>query len=314
MAIIGICGRKESGKSLLSNVLVEKYGYTRFTFDHALKNLICSILSIDRTELEKIKNNSKTLNFVPTEEIMSFISKETDINIVFVKDFFDKHTSFTMRELLQKIGTDLIRTFNKDWHVNKVKNCIINKLENDKDANIVVDDVRFENEIKMLSDFNANLFFVIRPSNFNVSNHESDTSILWDDPLIPMDNVIINDATADALIYEWENYINNGTKNVKYRIFNSEEKTFNGNYYTFNFDTEPTEREIFMAGYILSQKEDLTFNCLNENGILIRTNNKFFKDIAIDVLKCDYQVINGTYVIELYNPFIMENLKRFMSY
>ena len=314
MDLIGICGRKESGKSLLSSVLVEKYGYIRFTFDNALKNLICSMLNIDRTELEKVKNNGLTLDFTPTEEIMQMVSKETNISIVNIKDFFDQNTSFTMRELLQKIGTNLIRKFNENWHVNKVRDSILNLIKNDSDAKIVVDDVRFQNEIKMLNGFKANLFFIIRPSNFNVSNHESDISVLWNDMCIPFENIIINDCTQEALTYEWENYINNGTKNVKYNVFNSKDKTYDGNYYAFSYDLEPSEKELFLAGYILSQKDDFSFNCLNENGISIKTNNKFIKDIALNVLRCDYRIVDGNYIIELYNPFIMENLKVAMNY
>lgn len=272
------------------------------------------MLNIDRTELEKVKNNGLTLDFTPTEEIMQMVSKETNISIVNIKDFFDQNTSFTMRELLQKIGTNLIRKFNENWHVDKVKNSIESELKKNKNVKIVVDDVRFQNEIKMLNNFNANIFFVIRPYNFNVTNHESDISILWNDPLIPYDNIIINDATSEALLYEWENYIKTKTKNVKYRIFNNKERTFNGNYYAFSYDFEPNEKELFLAGYILSQKDDFSFNCLNENGISIRTNNKFIKDIALNVLRCDYRIIDGNYIIELYNPFIMENLKIAMNY
>ena len=314
MDLIGICGRKESGKTLLSNILIEKYGYVRFTFDNALKNLICSILKIDRNELEKIKNDKNNLNFFPNEKTLNFISQETNINIVIVKDFFDKNQHFTMRELLQKIGTDLIRKYNQDWHVNKVKEDIMKEINKNKDIKIVVDDVRFQNEIEMLNELNANIFFIIRPSNFNVSNHESETSILWNNIYVPFENIIINDTTIEALTYEWINYISNKTKNSKYRVFNCSEKLFNGDYYAFNFSGEYNYKEAFLAGYILSNKDDLSFNCLNENGIIIKTNKKFIKDIAIDVLKCDYEMVDGNYVIELYNPFIIENIKLVMDY
>lgn len=314
MRILGICGRKESGKSLLSGVLVEKYGYVKFTFDNAIKTLICKLLNIDRSTLEILKNEPKTLDFVPNDEVCSFISEQTEIPNEIVLSFFKKYQTFTMRELLQKMGTELIRAYNKDWHVNKVKNNIINLLNENKDANIIVDDVRFPNELEMLKSFSAELFFVIRPSNFKVTNHESDVSITWDSLDIKQENIIINDCTKDALLYEWETFITTNNKNTKYNVFCTFDKVYKGNYYAFHKDFDVSLKDIFLAGYILSQKEDLTYNCLNENGIVIKTNSSFIKDVAIDVLKCDYYIDNDNYIIELYNPFIIENLKSYMSY
>ena len=102
--------------------------------------------------------------------------------------------------MLQYIGTDIIRTYNKDWHVNKIRDMI------DITKNYVIDDVRFPNEKEMIQTNNGILFFVVRPILDNISNHESEISLKWQD----FDNIIINDGKLDELRFKWDTFMKNG--------------------------------------------------------------------------------------------------------
>ena len=81
----------------------------------------------------------------------------------------------TVRQLLQFIGTDLIRKYNTNWHVNRIRKMI------DKNKNYVFDDVRFKNELNLVKELGGECWFIIRPIINNVSNHESETSLTWRD-------------------------------------------------------------------------------------------------------------------------------------
>jgi hypothetical protein len=64
--------------------------------------------------------------------------------------------------MLQFIGTDYIRKYNKDWHVNKIREMI------DENTNYVIDDVRFPNEKKLIEDLGGDCWFVTRTTLENV--------------------------------------------------------------------------------------------------------------------------------------------------
>ena len=88
------------------------------------------------------------------------------------------------RELMQFIGTDLIREYCSDWHINKVREII----ETNGDKNFVIDDVRFPNERELIESLGGTLWFVVRPKLDNVSNHISETALKWQE----FDNIIVN--------------------------------------------------------------------------------------------------------------------------
>ena len=81
----------------------------------------------------------------------------------------------SIRDMLQFIGTNLIRTLRPEWHVKQAEN------EIEKYDNVVVDDLRFLNEKRMLEDHNARLFYVMRIGWTDVSQHISETDLRWQD-------------------------------------------------------------------------------------------------------------------------------------
>jgi hypothetical protein len=128
------------------------------------------------------------------------ISEETEIPLDIVMEKCNGVVMKDVRHMLQFIGTDLIRKYNTDWHVNRIREMI------DINKDYVIDDVRFPNEKAMVEELGGDCWFVIRTTIENVSNHESETSITWNDC---WNKVIINDSTLSNLLFKWETFIDN---------------------------------------------------------------------------------------------------------
>lgn len=197
--IIGIAGRCRSGKTELAKVC-EQYGYERLYFALPLKQLCANILKISIDELNKAKVEKTEIGVIIEKDICELISKETDIPFDTVMEICNGVKIRDVRHMLQFIGTDLIRKYNTDWHVNKIRAMI------DKDKNYVIDDVRFPNEKKMIEELEGECWFIVRPTLDNISNHESETSITWNDC---WNRIIINDSTLPILLFKWETFISN---------------------------------------------------------------------------------------------------------
>jgi len=205
--IIGFAGRCRSGKTVLSEVC-EKYGYQRLSFALPLKQLCADILDISIDELNRAKNENIPIEITIGKDICEILSEETNIPIETTTEICDGKYLHTVRDMLQFIGTDYIRKYNSDWHVNKIKEMIKN------DVNYVIDDVRFPNEKRMIEELGGDCWFVTRTTLDNVSNHESETSITWKDC---MNKVIVNNSTLNELLFKWEIFMDNYTRSCAIR-------------------------------------------------------------------------------------------------
>ena len=197
--VIGLCGRMRSGKTELANIC-EQYGYEKLYFALPLKQLCADILDISIDELNKAKVEKTSIDVTIGEDICKIISEETGIPLDTVTEICNGVTIRDVRHMLQFIGTDLIRKYNTDWHVNRLRAMI------NEDKDYVFDDVRFPNEKKMIEELGGECWFIVRPTLDNISNHESETSITWNDC---WNRIIINDSTLPILLFKWETFISN---------------------------------------------------------------------------------------------------------
>jgi hypothetical protein len=197
--IIGLCGRMRSGKTELAKVC-EKYGYERLYFALPLKRLCADLLDISLDELNRAKAEKYDIGVTIGKDMCEIISEETDIPLDVVTDTCLGVVIKDVRHMLQFIGTDLIRKYNTDWHVNRIRAMI------DVNKNYVIDDVRFQNEKALIEELGGDCWFIIRTTLENISNHESETSITWNDC---WNKIIINDSTLSNLLFKWETFIDN---------------------------------------------------------------------------------------------------------
>lgn len=205
--IIGFAGRMRSGKTELARVC-EENGYKRLYFALPLKELCAELLGMTVDELNEAKNSRRTLNVELGEEQFRIIEDATNIQYDDIRRTCSGRMITDARDMLQFIGTDLIRKFDNDWHVNKIRSMLSD------DHDYVIDDVRFHNEKAMIESLGGDCWFVIRPTVDNISNHEAETSVKWQDFY---NRLIINDSTLTMLQFKWEAFVSNYNRSTTMR-------------------------------------------------------------------------------------------------
>jgi len=133
--IIAISGLIGSGKDTVADYLVNLHEFRRESFAGNLKNAMCEIFGWDREMLEGRSKSSREWR----EQVDEWWA--TRLNI----------PHLTPRWILQHVGTDVIRGhFHDDMWLASLEN----KLRK-TDDDIIISDVRFKNEVKMLKDLGA---------------------------------------------------------------------------------------------------------------------------------------------------------------
>lgn len=138
--IIGICGKKFHGKDTVANYLVKNYGFTKISLGDPLKNAMKNIFCFDD---EQLWGNSK--------------------------EVVDKYWSVTPREMMQFIGTDLLRNEMQKKYPQIGDKLWIMSIERYIDGmisknitKIIIPDLRFPNEEVLIRKYNGKIIRVIR--------------------------------------------------------------------------------------------------------------------------------------------------------
>lgn len=197
--IIGLCGRQRSGKREIS-MICENHGYSRLYFALPLKKLCMTLLGKTMYELDMMKNEHTPIEFVFDDASIDILSNDTGIPKENLSRLTEGKLIKDVRELLQFVGTDIIREFDPNWHVNKIREMI------DTSKDYVIDDVRFPNEKSMIEELGGECWFIVRPTIADVSNHECERSIKWQDC---GDRIIVNDSTLLSMTFKWNIFMNN---------------------------------------------------------------------------------------------------------
>ena len=133
--IIAISGLIGSGKDTVADYLVNIHEYRRESFAGNLKNAMCEIFGWDRDMVEGRSKSSREWR----EQVDEWWAERLNM------------PHLTPRWILQHVGTDVIRGhFHDDMWLASLEN----KLRK-TDDDIVISDVRFKNEVKMLKDLGA---------------------------------------------------------------------------------------------------------------------------------------------------------------
>ena len=303
--LIGFAGRKRSGKSCLSKMLVEEENAIIITIADYLKYLCCDLMNLSYEELNYKKDNGYTFDVVPDERWFKIIDNKTKIGIENIRKELQNVHITTIRQLLQVIGTDVIRKYKENWHVQKM----IEEIESyPEDKLIVVDDVRFPNEREAILNLSGDVFFIVRLNVLDVSNHSSETALRWQNfdkrHIILNDNITEEKFKLDFLIH----YRNNFDFFIMKSIFLYE----NENYlhcscfgYEYNKDDE------LLSDIIRQVKSDKLFN---EYGIIrYHTCSRKLSERYITEVDDRIKFIEPRFnEFVTYNPLIVENLKLYL--
>jgi len=272
--IIAFGGRIGSGKSVLASIC-QKAGYKKLYFALPLKQLVANLIHVRLEDINNLKNVEKDYKFNDVDYM--FLSRETHIPYDLIHKEMSQINFKTVRQLLQFIGTDLIRKYNTDWHVNKIKEMI------DKTENYVIDDVRFHNELNLIKELGGDTWFIIRPKIDNVSNHESEITLTWKDF---GNKIIINDSSLSLFRFKWETFFSNYEKSLKQRekIINEE---IVKNLYCEFAESISTFDLLELSNQLYTYKER-TFDCDNISSITQNEDNSVYityKDNSTEIVK-----------------------------
>jgi dephospho-CoA kinase len=170
--IIAICGKKRSGKDMISNYISSKYNYTNKKISEDLKAIIKILFNFNDSQIETDeKDVIDPLWGIKPRQSMQFLGTEI--------------MQFKIQELLPKVQR-------KFWITSFINKNIINNQQK-----IIISDLRFLHEFEELKKFNAFIIRVERNQNNSSScdEHISEKEYLQ----IPTDIVIQNDGTIKDL-------------------------------------------------------------------------------------------------------------------
>ena len=137
MRVLGLTGYKQSGKSTLAGVGIMQFGFHRMGFSDALKDIIRDLWPAFTQEhrLGSLK-----------EEVLEEYGK-------------------SFREVAQVVGTDLFRTYDPDVWVRALRKRIHSyyySMGPTAARNLVIDDVRFDNEAALIRELGGQVWEVVR--------------------------------------------------------------------------------------------------------------------------------------------------------
>lgn len=139
MRLIGFCGEIGSGKTTAADCLVEHRGYTKLSFATPLKQGV--------------------------QQFFDFSDKQMTDRAL--KEAADARWKLSPRRAMQFIGTEYARhTIRPDFWVVHLCSRMRRILANDSDARLVIDDVRFANEVDtIINEFEGTVCDIIRQDN-----------------------------------------------------------------------------------------------------------------------------------------------------
>lgn len=161
--IIGLAGKKNSGKSEVARILVRHRGFTEATFAGELKATARRLYGLSNEQVNGTQEE---------------------------KEAIDPRWGLSPRQILQRLGTNVGREVHPlTW---------IRALERVIDAEPhypwVVPDARFQNEVNSLRARGATILCIVRPGLQSSDDHASESG----DGIVP-DALVINDGTLEEL-------------------------------------------------------------------------------------------------------------------
>lgn len=214
--IIGIHGIKRSGKDTVAQHIMQNHpGLVQVAFADAIKEALSASfhtygideltgLNIilddfyeggryDRDNFDLgISNASAHLWLRSALKVLR--TTYPDIELRIPDDIkFESRKVWTIRILMQVLGTDIVTKYHPDYWV-KITVCDIETIIKNGHPGVIVSDVRFDNEAQALRNINAKMIFLQRETG-NTDNHLSEQGLTPTDS----DVLIINNGTLEDL-------------------------------------------------------------------------------------------------------------------
>jgi dephospho-CoA kinase len=181
--ILGIAGKKRSGKDTIGNYLINNYGYIRYAFGDPVKEVCKILFGFNNEQLHGEKKELVSQYGISPREAFQKIG--TEFGRVTIHDI--------LPSLNIEQGNLWIEIFNRKC--NEIR-------ENEKGkTNIIITDVRFENEVEAIKKQGGKIIFIESIYADINDTHESENSNL------KYDFLINNNGTKKELYSKIDNII-----------------------------------------------------------------------------------------------------------
>ena len=169
--VYGITGHKEHGKDTFSKLLqASKYGY-KYKITHfadPLKDLCKLVFGLTDEQVNTTEGKKEKLKTpIVIDNHLNYLKHYTKLDL-------QEHNKIatSVRELLQYVGSDYIRTESNLFWIEKIRQ----QIESDK--SIIISDVRFKNEAQLIRAYDGKIIKITRidfPA--SIDNHISEIDI-----------------------------------------------------------------------------------------------------------------------------------------
>lgn len=180
--IIGLMGKKQSGKDTAAAYLVKEHGFERRAFADPGKKYLASVLDIPLWEIEKLKNDSNS------RVAIGWFRDNTHSTVTL------HYNSLVFRQYMQNFIENAKLTFGEDVWANAT--LPVDGFYGGRA--IVLSDCRFQVEVDRIKELGGYIVKIMRPSTEDQDHHRSEVEQLSIKP----DRVLLNNRSVEFLYEE----------------------------------------------------------------------------------------------------------------
>lgn len=178
--VIGLNGKKGSGKDTAGSYLVDRYGYARLSFAGPLKESAAAVFDIDPALFETLKNDKFAC-------VLFYPNKDDCVRL-------------TVREYLQRYGTEAHRdVFGQSFWTD----ILLARITAEPETKFVITDARFENECWALRQAGGIIVEIVREGTDDADAHASEAEL----PRDLVDYRLYNDGTIEDMYAKFDLFL-----------------------------------------------------------------------------------------------------------
>jgi hypothetical protein len=207
--IVGISGRKQSGKSSTAEFLVNELHdkCDIFTFAEPLKDLIKNVMGLTHEQVYGTDEQKNTATQYKWEDMPGVVNPSFEDkwgNICYDWDLVPHDSgAMTAREVMQYVGTEIFRKMNPNIWVETAFRTIAKKPSVDI---IFIPDVRFPNEVHGIKDKGGIVIRLCRDP--YQSDHHSETALdqhnfSWRNFDLVIENESLTLLEKNTMVFDW---------------------------------------------------------------------------------------------------------------
>lgn len=182
VTIVGLSGKKRSGKDTFASTLIAERGFRRVSFADNVRQGALDLDPIIRFEEDEWHLSVASFEAGPRYERLSAIVDR--IGWEAAKEIRE------VRRTLQRFGSESIRKLDPEFWVRAAM-----MQAHATPGPVVITDVRFENEAKAVTDAGGVVVRITRPGLESADEHPSETAL----DAYPWDLEVLNDGTVEQL-------------------------------------------------------------------------------------------------------------------